>query len=316
MFSIAVVYFMIYTRRKEKTGFLFFFILEITYRWIGIIIIESPYPEIRVQKVVLYLIYMVMRMVWMIYFAENAFRNYLEIYFALFIGTSLITFGMGIAALRNELLSSIIAGYVNNWKELLLYWGGPCLISLIVSVGVFKLSWLRRMSTILLLYIYLFAFVLGEIVFSIMFYAERVTDLTIVIFIILQLLMLLIGIQYAYMNQQSQRMEEENERLEKIVQEQYLYYKELCRKKEVIRIVRHELANHLQVMHGLEKNKLSECAEEYRLRLKDSYLKLGNNASEKALILQDRVIVKRMLIKYMIYFLVFNVVFFIYIAFF
>lgn len=310
LFSIAVVFFM-FPPEKKKLGFLSFFSLEVIYRWIGILLIASPYPEIRAQKVVLYLIYMILRMLWFVSFTEHALRNYLEIYFTLFTGTILLSLSMGIVAEKYNNLMFLVTGSVETWNDLLLYLWIPCMLSLIVSIALLKADWLKKFPTHILQYAFLFVIILGEITLSIIYYSEKLGNFIIMIFLALQLLAILISIQYAYLKQQNKVLEEENNQLEQYIQNQYRYYQNLRRKEEEIKIIRHDLANHLQIVHKLETRSQIKHVEEYKTRLRNSYLKaedMNKEISERnSSFSKENPINKSSIFRYIILFLVINI---------
>ncbi len=133
----------------------------------------------------------------------------------------------------------------------------------------------------------------GEVVGSLFYLSLDMSDMALVSMMIFQFITVGIGIKYARAQKKKRQLRRENEELGRRVQIEYLYYKMEGMKEEEIRKIRHDLANHLQVLKGLKESRRKDAALTYQEKIFSSYLKMEELEKELKNEIKSIVLAKR-----------------------
>ena len=261
-----------YLLLELMNGYILFRILWMTEKGIAL-------PQVVVWRIVLYAVYIAFRLGWFLMFTENPYRNFLLTYFYIWI--SIYTAAGGFYWLMNMILPEKTAVDVmsimpRTYLGLILH-----LLSLVViavgAVWIKRRNWLQKLPTSFLCVLFFFIFVFADVGTAFLMVKSSIKTETYMRVHIVNVLFLLVTFYFGYINYLKASARKENEKIQKIIEDQYRAYESLSRKENEIRKIRHDLANHLQAIKGMEGNDRKRFSEHYQEQMRKIYEGINQN---------------------------------------
>ncbi len=276
--SVATVFFLIEDCKDKKKGIAAHFVIELVKNYILLRILRMTetgiaLPEIIVWRVVLYVVYMTFRLGWFRLFTGNCYRNFLLVYFYTWGSAYIVVSGVywvWSMIFPEELVLDCMSGMPATYPGLLLNMIAMALCVL-VMVWFKRRNWIQRLSTRFLCILFAIIFVFADVGSTFLLARSYVRAETYREAFLVNIVFLLAAAYFGYVNYLRITARKENERIQKTIERQFRSYEALSRKENEIRKIRHDLANHLQIIREAEENERKKITGHYQEQLRETY---------------------------------------------
>ncbi len=276
--SVATVFFLIDDCKDKKQGFAVYLVMELVNKYILLRVLRMTeagiaLPEVIVWRVVLYVVYMTFRLGWFRLFTGNCYRSFLLVYFynwgSVYIAVSGV-YWVWTVIFPEELALDCMSGMPETYPGLLL---NIIAIALCIFTAVWfkRRNWIQRLSTRFLCILFAIVFVFADVGSTFLLARSYVRAEIYTKAFLVNILFLLLAAYFGYVNYLRITARKENERIQKTIERQFQSYEALSRKENEIRKIRHDLANHLQIIREAEENEKKKITGHYQEQLRETY---------------------------------------------
>ena len=276
--SVATVFFLIDDCKDKKQGFAVYLVMELVNKYILLRVLRMTeagiaLPEVIVWRVVLYVVYMTFRLGWFRLFTGNCYRSFLLVYFynwgSVYIAVSGV-YWVWTVIFPEELALDCMSGMPETYPGLLL---NIIAIALCIFTAVWfkRRNWIQRLSTRFLCILFAIVFVFADVGSTFLLARSYVRAEMYTKAFLVNILFLLLAAYFGYVNYLRITARKENERIQKTIERQFQSYEALSRKENEIRKIRHDLANHLQIIREAEENEKKKITGHYQEQLRETY---------------------------------------------
>ena len=274
--SVVTVFFLIEDCKDKKKGFIAYLAIQFVYNYILLRILrmtEAALPEAMVWGIVLYVVYMTFRLGWFRLFTGNCYRNFLLVYF--YTWGSVHTIAPGVywvwtMIFPEELALDCMSSMPETYPGLIMHMIAIALC-IFVMVWFKRRNWIQRLSTQFLCILFAIVFVLADVGSTFLLVRSYLTAEAYLKTILVNIVFLLTAAYFGYVNYLRITARKENERIQKTIERQFRSYEALSKKENEIRKIRHDLANHLQIIREAEENEKKKITGHYQEQLRETY---------------------------------------------
>lgn len=273
------IFFLIEDCKDKKRGFIAYFILELVNNYVLFRIFQLTetgivLPQIIVWRIILYVVYTVFKLGWFQMFTEDSYRNFLLSYFYVWISIYTVVgvalFGVMHVTLPEELAVDAMSAMPKTYTGLMLHLL-TAVIGIAASIWIKRRNWLQRLSTNFLCVLFAFVFVLADVGSTFMLAKEYIKSDDYLQISGLNVIFLVAASYFGYVNYLKSSAITENKKIQKIMARQFREYEILSRKECEIRRIRHDLANHLQIIKGMRGSQKESFTKHYQNQIRGIY---------------------------------------------
>ena len=276
--SVLTVFFLTEDCKDKKKGFIVHLAIELVYNYISLRILRmtetgAALPQTIVWRIVLYVVYMTFRLGWFRLFTGNCYRNFLLVYFYVWGSADIVVLGVYWVwnmILPEELVLDSLSIMPETYPGLLMQMTASVLC-MFVMVWFKRRNWLQRLSTQFLCILFAIVFVLADVGSTFLLVRPYLTTETYLKAFFVNVVFLLAAAYFGYVNYLRITARKENERIQKTIERQFRSYEALSRKENEIRKIRHDLANHLQIIREAEESERKKITGHYQEQLRQTY---------------------------------------------
>ena len=276
--SVLTVFFLTEDCKDKKKGFIVHLAIELVYNYILLRILRMTetgvaLPQIIVWRIVLYVVYMTFRLGWFRLFTGNCYRNFLLVYFYVWGSTDIVVMGVYWVwnmILPEELVLDSLLIMPETYPGLLMQMTASVLC-MFVMVWFKRRYWLQRLPKKILCILFAIVFLLADVGRTLLQVRPYLTTETYLKAFLVNVVFLLAAAYFGYVNFLRITVRKENERIQKTIERQFQSYEALSRKENEIRKIRHDLANHLQIIREAEENEKKKITGHYQEQLRETY---------------------------------------------
>ena len=230
-------------------------------------------PQVIVWRIVLYVVYMTFRLGWFRLFIHNSYRNFLLVYFYIWGSVYIAVIGIywvWTMVLPEELALDSMSTMPETYPGLLMHMISAAW-SALVMVWFKRRNWIQRLSTQFLCILFAIVFVLADVGSTFLLVRPYLTTEMYLKTFLVNIVFLLVAAYFGYVNYLRITARKENERIQKTIERQFRSYEALSQKENEIRKIRHDLANHLQIIRQAEENERKKITGHYQEQLRETY---------------------------------------------
>ena len=276
--SVTMVFFLADDCVDKRKGFATYLLLELVNNYVLFRILWSTeagiaLPQVMVWRIVLYVVYITFRLGWFRLFTKNYYRNFLLTYFYIWMAlyTAIaIVYAVIHFVFPEEIAVDAMSSMPKTGIGLIIHlvvsvWAALC------TVWVKRRNWIQKLSTNFLCVFFAFIFIFADVGSTFLLVKPQMQSITIVEILIINILFLLAASYVGYVNYLKTSAQKEHEKIQQIMKRQFQAYEALSKKENEIRRIRHDLANHLQVIKGVENKEKENLSQQYQKNLKEIF---------------------------------------------